>query len=76
LVELYLGRKSVDAVLAATQKPEERCEAQFYVGIFELARGGRAANANAGKAFQAAVDSCPKDFPEYRGALEELKRVR
>ena len=32
IVDLYLGRKSLQAVEAAATKPEQRCEAQFYIG--------------------------------------------
>jgi tetratricopeptide (TPR) repeat protein len=73
IVELYLGRKSLAAIEAAPTKHEERCEAQFYIGEFHLARGARPL---AAKALQMAVDTCPKDFVEYRGAVEELKRVK
>ena len=30
--ELYLGRRDPEAALAAAQNPDQRCEAQFYVG--------------------------------------------
>jgi lipoprotein NlpI len=73
VVELYLGRKSVQALEAAASKPEERCEAQFYIGELYLTRNARAP---AMKALQAAVDICPKDFIEYRGAVEEPKRLK
>jgi lipoprotein NlpI len=73
IVELYLGRRSPDETLSAATKPGERCEAQFYVGQFHLARGARAL---AAKSLQSAVDTCPKDFVEYRGAVEELKQFK
>ena len=72
VVELYLGRKAAQAIEAAAAKPEEKCEAQFYIGQWHLVRGARPL---AAKALQAAVDTCPKDFVEYRGALAELKRL-
>jgi lipoprotein NlpI len=58
-------------LVAAASKPEQRSEAQFYVGEWHLLQGERA---QATKALQAAVDTCPKDFIEYRGAVEEMKR--
>jgi tetratricopeptide (TPR) repeat protein len=73
VVELYLGRKSADAVLAAAATPGQKCEAQFYIGEWQLTRDAKPA---AQKALQTAVDTCPKDFVEYRGAVEELKRLK
>jgi len=73
MVELYLGRKPMQAAETAAGKPEEKCEAQFYVGEYHLTRG---AKAPATKALQTAVETCPKDFVEYRGASEGLKRLK
>ena len=72
-MELFLGRKSLQAAEAAASKPEERCEAQFYIGEWQRLQH---ADAQAAKALQTAIDTCPKDFVEYRGAVEELKRVQ
>src|SRR5262249_5143100 len=73
IVELYLGRKQPQAMEAVAKKPEEKCEAQFYIGEYHLTRG---AKAPATKALQLAVDTCPKDFVEYRASVEELKRLK
>jgi len=73
LVDLYLGKRSFDAALGEASKPEERCEAQFYIGQWHLVRGNRAPALNA---LRTAVDTCPKDFVEYQGAVVELKRLR
>ena len=70
--ELYLARRDAAATLAAARKPEERCEAQFYVGEWQLLRGDRAA---ARRRFEEAVGSCPKAFIEYTGAQAELRRL-
>jgi tetratricopeptide (TPR) repeat protein len=72
IIELYLGRRSPADVLLDATKAEERCEAQFYNGEWDLLRGNRAA---AAIALRAAADICPKDFSEYTGALAELKRL-
>ena len=72
VIELYLGGRSPAEVLSVASKPEERCEAQFYIGEWHLLRGNRAAAATA---LQAAADICSKDFFEYKGALAELKRL-
>jgi lipoprotein NlpI len=70
--ELYLGRHDAAATLAAAQKPEERCEAQFYVGEWQLLQGDRAA---AKQRFEEVVGSCPNAFVEYTGAQAELRRL-
>ena len=72
VVELFLGRRTAEAMLAASTKPDEKCEAQFYVGESRLMRGERA---GAVELLKAAVESCPKDYIEYRGAVAELKRL-
>jgi tetratricopeptide (TPR) repeat protein len=72
MLELYLGRSDPTAALAAAQKPEERCEAQFYVGEWQLVQGDRI---TARQRFEEAVGICPKSFIEYTGAQAELKRI-
>jgi len=73
IVELFLERRSPEAIQAAGTKRDEQCEALFYIGQWQLLRGARAP---ARKAFRTAVDTCPKDFVEYRGAMDELKRLK
>ncbi|MDB5516984.1 MAG: hypothetical protein JWQ17_3742, partial [Tardiphaga sp.] len=72
VLELYLGRSDPAAALAAAQKNEERCEAQFYVGEWQLVQGDRAA---ARQRLEEAVAICPKSFIEYTGAQAELRRL-
>jgi rhomboid protease GluP len=60
-------------VLSAAGKPEERCEAQFYIGEWHVLKNSTAEAVNA---LQAAVDTCPKTFIEYLVALVELKRLK
>jgi lipoprotein NlpI len=72
VVELYLGQRTPDATLSAPTKPNDRCEAQFYIGEWQLLRADRAA---AAVSLKAAVDTCPKDFVEFTGARAELKRL-
>jgi rhomboid protease GluP len=72
VVDLFLGRRTVDATLSAASNPPERCEAQFYGGEWKLLQGDRAA---AVTALKAAVETCPKTFIEYKGAQAELKRL-
>jgi tetratricopeptide (TPR) repeat protein len=71
IVELFLGQRSLDAVRAAASTSDQQCELQYYAGEWQLLAGKREP---AHAALQAAVDSCPKDFVEYRAAVAELKR--
>jgi lipoprotein NlpI len=57
---------------AAAAGAEERCEAQFYLGEWRLARGDRA---KAKEALEAAKATCPASFYEYDGAVAELGRI-
>jgi lipoprotein NlpI len=72
IIEFYLGKRSPADVLLVASNADERCEAQFYDGEWQLLRSNRAAAATA---LQAAADICPKNFSEYTGALAELKRL-
>ena len=72
VIKLFLGRGTSEAMVAAVDKPEERCEAQYYLGQWLLLRDDRA---NSIEALRNAVESCPKNFAEYTGALAELKRL-
>jgi tetratricopeptide (TPR) repeat protein len=72
VVKLFLEQSTPEAMVAAAVKPEESCEAQFYLGEWHLLRDARA---NAIEALRKAVESCPKGFIEYAGALAELKRL-
>jgi tetratricopeptide (TPR) repeat protein len=72
VLELYLGRRDAAAALTAAQKPEERCEAQFYVGEWRLLQGDRA---QAQQLLEEAAGGCPKSFIEYRAAQAELRRL-
>jgi lipoprotein NlpI len=73
VVELYLGRREPAATRDAAGTPEERCEAQFYVGEWKLLRGSKA---DATTDLQGALDSCPKTFIEYEAAVAEMKRLK
>jgi tetratricopeptide (TPR) repeat protein len=73
VIELYLGKRSPEATLDAAGKPDEKCEAQFYIGQWQIAKGDPAA---AAAPLKVAVDTCPKTFIEYVGAVVELKRLK
>ena len=72
IVEMFLGRRSVQATLETASTPDQRCEAQFYVGEWHLLQGQESA---ALPFFRTATDTCPIDFLEFTGAEAELKRL-
>jgi tetratricopeptide (TPR) repeat protein len=72
VAELYLGKRSPAATLDAGNGSDQRCEAQFYVGQWHVLKGNAA---DAAAAHKVAVDTCPKNFYEYRVAVAELKRL-
>lgn len=81
VIDLYLGRRSLEEMLSAARleamrapapQPDETCQAEYYAGQWHLLRG----NKNGAKArLQVAADTCPKDHIEYSGAVAELKRL-
>jgi lipoprotein NlpI len=72
VVELYLGRRSPADVLPAASKPDERCEAQFYIGEWHpLRRNNTAALA----ALQIATLPARKILMSIR-APGQLKRLK
>jgi tetratricopeptide (TPR) repeat protein len=71
MIELYLGGRSPEDALAAAGTPGDHCEAEFYVGEWNLVHGNRDA---AKQHLKAAVDTCPHSFGEYLIAAAELKR--
>ena len=73
VTELYLGKRSAAATLDAAEKPEEKCEAHFYIGQWHVLKGNKA---EAATALKVAVDTCPKTFIEYQAAFVELKRLK
>lgn len=72
IAELYLGRRTPDAALAASGTEGERCEAQFYVGEWQVLKGDLAA---AKATLKLAADMCPGTFIEALGARAELRRL-
>ena len=73
VIELYLGKRSLSATLDAADKPNERCEVEFYIGQWHIVKGDPAA---AAAPLKTAVESCPKAFIEYASAVNELKRLK
>jgi tetratricopeptide (TPR) repeat protein len=72
VIELYLGRRSPEATLDVATTDEQRCEAHFYVGGWQMVKGDTTA---ASRAFKTAAQTCPKDLTGYRSAHAELLRL-
>src|SRR5205807_330489 len=70
VVELYLGRRSPEETLMASSKPDERCEAEFYIGEWQLLLDDRTA---AIESLRAAANTCPRSFIEFTSARAELR---
>ena len=78
LISFSMGQATVDEVRKAASagdaktQSEQNCEADFFVGEIELKRGN---TSEARTLLQRAVDTCPKTYYEYGGALAEMKRI-
>jgi PQQ-dependent catabolism-associated CXXCW motif protein len=71
---LFLGSVTPDAVRSAAQTaddPDQLCEADFYIGIYQGAKGDQD---GARQSFQSAENSCPHGYPENEAAGLELTR--
>jgi lipoprotein NlpI len=73
VIELYLGRSSVEKMRQAATTDEQKCEAAFYAGEWQLVRRDSAA---ATAELQSAVKICEKTSVEYMAAVAELKRLK
>ena len=72
VVELFLGQRTPEATLATPGNDNDRCEAQFYIGEWQLLRAEHSA---AIESLKNAASTCPKDFVEATDAQAELKRL-
>lgn len=72
IVQLFLGQRSLEELIGAAATSEQKCEAQFYIGQWQLTRANRDL---AARALQVASEICPPEFLAHRGAVEELKRL-
>ena len=79
VLSVYLEKIGPEALLVAAahadprKHAEQRCEAHYYLGQWQLTRGEQAlATAN----FRSAQNQCPKYFLEYTGAWAEINRLR
>jgi len=73
VIEFYLRSRTVGELRDTARTPEQKCEAEFYIGEQYVLDG----NSDYAKAsFQAAAETCPKTFIEYAGAIAEIKRLK
>jgi lipoprotein NlpI len=72
VVEVFLGERSAADVKKSAQNSNERCEAHFFVGQWQLLQRNRTA---AKADLEIAAKTCPKNFDEYPAAVAELKRL-
>jgi lipoprotein NlpI len=79
VVALYLGTTTPDAVIRAAAHPDPgrqrdlRCEANFYVGEWQILRGAREP---AAQLLRDAESTCSRRFIEHEGAVAELRRLQ
>ena len=78
VVGLYLGNSTPEEVqkaavdLNVNRQRNQRCEANFYIGQWQLLRGSRE---QAASLLRDASAMCPSSFIEYEGAVAELRRL-
>jgi PQQ-dependent catabolism-associated CXXCW motif protein len=79
IIGLFLGSVTPDAVRTAAQatgdpttRNDQLCEADFYIGIYQGAKGDQD---GARQSFQSAENSCPHGFVEKEAAGFELTRL-
>lgn len=72
LLDLFLGRTTPEAVRHAAGDADENCEADFYLGAFDLEKNVRD---DAKKLIAAAARECSADMLEKAAAAAELARL-
>jgi lipoprotein NlpI len=78
LLDFYLGTRKVEEVVAKAARgdsdeiPGQKCEADFYLAEWNIARGGKDA---AKPLIASALAGCPAGFIELRAAKGEAKRL-
>ena len=73
VMEFFVGKRTMADMKSAASNTDEKCETEFYSGEWYLLGGDKA---EAKKAFEAALQICPKSFIEYSGARAELNRLK
>ena len=72
VAELFLGKRTPASVIGAATNAQERCEAQFFTGEWQLAKGART---EATKALAVAERECPVHSAERSIAADNLKEL-
>lgn len=72
VIELHLGRRALDTVLAGARTRGERCEGRFYIAQWHVLRGEKAAAADA---LRVAAETCPARITEHALVAPELERL-
>jgi lipoprotein NlpI len=78
LLDFYLGKRKVEEVVAKAARgnsdaiPGQKCEADFYLAEWQVARGDAAA---AKPLIGSALSGCPAGFIELYGAKAEAERL-
>jgi len=70
LAKFFLRKLSREALVKSVANTEERCELNFYLGVFDLIGGQKK---RAVEQLKNAKQNCPKGFIEYSSAIAELK---
>ncbi len=80
VVALFLGASTPEAIHPAarsfgaeTDRDDQVCEADFYLGFYRLANGQRA---EAKRLFEAVATTCPRRNKEYQLGRVEFERLR
>jgi rhomboid protease GluP len=73
VAELLLGKRDPASVIGAAADTQQQCEAQFFAGEWQLAKGARA---EAAKALETAAANCPGPSAERNIAVDDLRDLR
>jgi tetratricopeptide (TPR) repeat protein len=75
LLRLFVDSSATpNSVLAVASSPSQRCQAEFYVAQWRLARFEQQTEGLA--ALRTIATTCPKELVEHKMALAELRRLR
>jgi lipoprotein NlpI len=72
LLDLFLDQATPESVRRAAGDADQTCEANFYLGVFDLEKSARG---DAKKLIAAAAQICPADMLEKAAAKAELARL-
>ena len=70
LMDFYRGKTTEEVVRAAAKEPGQICEADFYLGEWQLLHGDKSA---ARPLLDKAASQCPRGFNEWQAAKSEIK---